>query len=154
MLALGARVCSPGRMSKSMPGHLIAVLVVLGLNAFALPTLLFFPVLMLVALLNAPMLVGLLPLAMTALFGWFGCLLVGLVMRREWAPRWTRITAAVMCGLGGVSVVGAFVSDVWAELGLGDGVLRLGFGWYLLWALGRVDVRAWLAGAGGPSDPV
>jgi len=154
MLALAMGVCSPGRMSKSMPGHLIAVLVVLGLNAFALPTLLFFPVLMLVALLNAPMLVGLLPLAMTALFGWFGCLLVGLVMRREWAPRWTRITAAVMCGLGGVSVAGAFVSDVWAVMGLGDGVLRLGFGWYLLWALGRADVRAWLAGAGGPSDPV
>lgn len=154
MLALGARVCSPGRMSKSMPGHLIAVLVVLGLNAFALPTMLFFPVLMLVALLHAPVLVGLLPVAMTALFGWFVCLLVGLVTRQAWAPRWTRITAAVMCGLGGVSVVGAFVSDVWAVMGLGDGVLRLGFGWYLLWAVGRADVRAWIAGADGPIDRV
>jgi hypothetical protein len=139
-------------MSKSMPGHLIAVLVVLGLNAFALPSLLFFPLLMLAALLAAPTLIGLLPVAVVALFGWFTCLLVGLVMRQGWAPRWTRITAAVMCGLGGVSVAGAFVSDVWAVMGLGDGVLRLGFGWYLLWAVGRADVRAWLAGADGPID--
>lgn len=136
-----------------MPGHLIAALVVLGVNAFVVPSLLFVPVVLLAALLTAPFLgVALLSLGSLAVWSWFAWLVFGLATRRPRALRHTRVTAAILCGIGGVCLGGAMIgqvgqsSGVWAAARFtGDFVVQLAFGLYLQWALGRADVRGWLA---------
>ena len=139
-----------------MPGHLIAALVVLGVHAFVVPSLLFVPVVLRVTLLAAPFLgVALLSLGSLALWGWFAWLVFGLATRRARALRHTRVTAAVLCGIGGVCLGGAMTSQWWAAtLFTGDLVVLVAFGLYVQWALGRGDVRGWLAGpVARPSGP-
>jgi hypothetical protein len=129
----------------AMPGHLIAVLIILGLNAFVSPQSLIFPVLLLSG--GSPMLYMTLMYAMMlGLFAWNIWMLCGLATRQAWAPRWTRITAVVMCVAGSLGVLGAFGSELLEAMGLADvGVLGVATGGYMLWALGRSNVRAWLA---------
>ena len=139
-----------------MPGHLIAVLVVLGLQVYQPFTLVIFPFLMLLALFGLPLEVTVVlgVLTLFAQFGWYAGLMYGLGTRRAWAPRWTRITAATLCVGGGVSVMAAFAGEAAAEDLVVVAVLQLGVGGSLLWAVGRADVRAWIAGADGPIDRV
>jgi hypothetical protein len=146
-------VCSAWRMSKSaMPGHLIAVLVVLGVDAFVMPSLLFVLGALSGVLFAAPFLgVALLSLGSLALWGWFGWLVFALLTRRPRALRHARVTAAILFGIGGVCLGGVIMSPLWAAtLFTGDLVVQLAFGLYLQWALGRADVRGWLAGPVAP----
>ena len=138
-----------------MPGHLIAVLVVLGVNAFVVPSLLFVPVVLLAALLAAPFLgVALLSLGSLAVWSWFAWLVFALATRRPRALRHTRVTAAILCGIGGVCLGGVIMGPPWAAtLFTGDLVVQLAFGLYLQWALGRADVRGWLVGPEPASRP-
>lgn len=134
-----------------MPGHLIAVLVGLGVNAFVVQLLALVVGAVVASVIAAPLLGGVtLMFGSLALLGWFGSLVYGLAMRRAWAPRRTRVTALLMCGVGVVAVALALVDPALAvvvDLAGGDAVAQLGLGLYVLWAVGRADVRAWLAGA-------
>lgn len=142
-----------------MPGHLIAVLVILGVEAFVVPYAACMPLLLLAALLSAPLLgVALLSLGSMAAWGWFAWLVFGLATRRAPALRHSRVTAAILCGIGGACLLGGAMigptspfGQLWAAMSFtGDLVVQVACGLYLLWALGRADVRAWLAGAAAP----
>mgnify|MGYP000547115248 CR=1 FL=1 len=151
MLARAAAACSSWRMSKQpMPGHLIAVIVLLGNYSYIATAMLC----LLMAALAGPLMLVLPYLFATPLFAALAWLALGLCLREAWAPRVARIVAAVICGLGGLAVV-LSSPDLEAGLVLGfAGVAHLGVGLYLLWALGRGDVRAWLAGGpAGASAP-
>lgn len=132
-----------------MPGHLIAVLVVLGNYALLAPLSLIFPMELLLALFDAPLLAVLfLGFGGLGLFAGVVRLIVGLVRRQAWAPGWTRIVAALMSVVGALSVFPGEVLDA------GNGVALVAFGLYVQWALGRADVRGWLAGpVAPPSGP-
>lgn len=129
----------------TMPGHLIAVLIILVGHALVMPRVLFVPLLVL-ALLSPILGIVLLPLIVLGSFVWYIWLVCRLATRKPWTPRWIRITAVGTCVVGLLGLAVAIASVTKQELGLGvGGVLGMGIGGYLFWAVGRADVRAWLA---------
>jgi hypothetical protein len=148
---------------SSMPGHLIAVLVLLG---FVVPYVVTFPAILLCAwvlgALGLPMMmIGLMPVLGLGLF--VGCvfLIAGLWSRTPWGPRWSRITAGLLVLAGAFMVAAGLGASLmsgerlFVGVGLDFAAVPLALGGYMLWALGRADVRGWLAeapGAGGPGS--
>lgn len=148
-LARPAGVCSPERMAKSsFPGHLIAVLVLLvfvapgalAVSATALPIPL--------GVVGLPTVMAwLVVLGIYAAMVWPFVLGVLLLLRTRRALLWGRITAGVMCAGGVVATVEMVVT------GLGGvGLFPLLSGGYILWALGRADVRAWFGQVSAPAQ--
>lgn len=135
---------------SSMPGHLIAVLILLGL---VMPTIGVYPALMVPLLLIAlglPMLMITGLLVASGLWIWCLVLVIGLLLRQPWGLRNARITAGLTV-LGGTLAfalgLGAGVASGHWELvgfGLDFAAVPLGLGGYMMWALGRADVRTWL----------
>jgi hypothetical protein len=130
----------------AMPGHLIAVLILLVGHAAVVPRLLFVPLLVLALLSPMPFMV-VLPLVLLAVLVWYVWLVYAVATRRPWALRGARVTAVGTCVLGVLGLMVAIASKTKLELGLGGGgVSAIGIGGYMLWALGRADVRGWLVG--------
>lgn len=136
--------------NKKMPGHALAALIILAISAFSIGWLTLIPTLLVMGLMGEGALL-LVPVLMMVEFAWFAWLFFGLLTRQTWAHEWTQATAAVLCTVGALGLLAAAMSDLGLLLLVDSSVVLLGIGGYLLYAIGRADVREWLARPASPA---